>query len=56
MATGAIHLDRCYPDNGRRMKFMTQSSGYVMVRRPHAMPFVMAERKWINLPLWVEAG
>ncbi|MBB3927650.1 hypothetical protein GGR43_003383 [Sphingobium jiangsuense] len=27
-----------------------------MVRRPRAMPFVMPEKKWRNLPLWIDAG
>lgn len=43
-----IHVDR--KDRTGRIRFMVRSGGYVMVRRPHFMPFVLPERKWMNLP------
>lgn len=32
------------------IRYMTQSSGYVMVRRPHCMPFVLTLKDWAKLP------
>ena len=47
--SGVDHADR-YDEHGR-IRFMTRSDGYVMVRRPHCMPFVLAEKKWLSLSL-----
>jgi hypothetical protein len=30
------------------IKFMAQADGYVMVRRPRGMPFVLTANKWIS--------
>ena len=32
------------------IKYMTRSGGYVMARRPRAMPFVLSEKDWRKLP------
>jgi len=55
MTTGPIHADRCHESDGGKIRFMTRSGGYVMARRPRCTPFVMDEKKWLNLPLFVEA-
>lgn len=34
-----------------KITFMARSDGYVMCRRPHCMPFVLAEKEWTRLPL-----
>lgn len=34
-----------------RVRFMVRSGGYVMVRKPGAMPFVVSEKDWAKLPL-----
>lgn len=31
------------------IKLLARASGYVMVRRPRAMPFVLSEQKWSDL-------
>jgi hypothetical protein len=31
-------------------RYMAHADGYVMVRRPHCMPYVMAEKEWLALP------
>lgn len=36
-----------------RLRYMTRSGGYVMVRKPRAMPFVVSEKEWAKFPLWV---
>lgn len=38
------------------IRYVTRASGYVMVRRPHCIPFVMSERDWAKLPKTPEAG
>ena len=35
-----------------RLRFMCRSGGYVMVRKPRATPFVMAEKDWAKMPIW----
>lgn len=40
---------------GGLIKFMARSGGYVMVRRPRAMPFVITEREWCDLPELIDA-
>jgi hypothetical protein len=37
-------------DNGE-IRYMCRSGGYVMVRRPRAMPFVLSEKEWARLKL-----
>lgn len=49
-----IHRDRQHPSDGGRVRFMTTSGGYVMVRRPRCMPYVMAEKAWLQLPFFEE--
>jgi hypothetical protein len=41
--------DRSY--RGGRVKYMTHADGYVMARKPRAMPFVISEKEWRQLPL-----
>jgi hypothetical protein len=40
-----IRQDRTGP-----LRLMASAEGYVMVRRPGAMPFVIAEKDWLSLP------
>lgn len=40
--------DRSY--RGGRVKYMTHVDGYVMARKPRAMPFVISEKEWRHLP------
>lgn len=35
-----------------RIRFMARHSGYVMVRKPGAMPFVLTEKEWLGLALF----
>jgi hypothetical protein len=35
-----------------RMVLMARASGYVMVRKPGCVPFVMGEKDWLSMPLW----
>lgn len=35
-----------------RVSYMSHASGYVMVRRPGCIPFVLTEKEWLALPLW----
>lgn len=37
------------------IRYMTRSGGYVMVRRPRAIPFVLSEKQWARLPIKVKA-
>lgn len=37
-------------ESGMRLRFMTNAAGYVMVRHPSAMPFVLSEQEWQLLP------
>lgn len=41
---------RC-PERGK-LRLMATAEGYVMVRRPGCMPFVMAAKDWEKLPIW----
>lgn len=34
-----------------RITKMAEADNYVMVRRPHCMPFVLASKEWDALPL-----
>jgi len=43
-----INGDRA-PD---RLRYMTRSGGYVMVRKPRCCPFVLSEKEWAKLPLF----
>lgn len=36
-------------ENGR-LRYLAHADGYVMVRRPHAVPYVIRESKWRQLP------
>lgn len=53
-ANPPLYVDRAHPNDGGKLRYMTQSGGYVMVRRPRCMPFVMIEKKWRNLPAYQE--
>jgi hypothetical protein len=33
-----------------RLTPMARSRGYVMIRRPRAVPFVISEKDWLKLP------
>lgn len=44
------------PCLGDKIRFMARSGGYVMVRKPHCMPFVLSEKAWAKLPTWDEAA
>jgi hypothetical protein len=35
-----------------RIRYMARSGGYVMVRKPHCVPFVLTEKQWAKLPLF----
>lgn len=35
-----------------RIRYMARSGGYVMVRKPRAVPFVLSEKEWARLPLF----
>jgi hypothetical protein len=35
-----------------RVRLMARSGGYVMVRKPRAIPFVLSEKEWAKLPLF----
>lgn len=37
-------------DDGGKIRFMTRSDGYVMVRRPGCTPFVKTYAEWEALP------
>ena len=37
-------------DRFGRIDFMAAANGYVMVRRPGCIPFVMREKEWSDLP------
>jgi hypothetical protein len=34
------------------LKYMAHADGYVMVRRLRALPFVLSEKSWRDLPAW----
>lgn len=36
-------------DQWGRIRFMARASGYVMVRRPVARPYVLREKEWLQL-------
>lgn len=36
---------------GGPIRLMSKAEGYVMVRRPYAMAFVMCEKEWNALPI-----
>lgn len=36
-----------------RMRLMARAKGYIMVRKPGAMPFVLTEKEWAAMPLFV---
>lgn len=37
---------------GHQARYMAHADGYVMARLPGCMPFVIAEKEWIALPLY----
>lgn len=39
-----------------RIVLMARASGYVMVRKPGCMPFVMGEKEWLAMPLWQDGA
>ncbi len=36
-----------------RVRLMARSGGYVMVRKPRCTPFVLTEKAWAKLPLYL---
>lgn len=42
--------------DGGRVRLMVRSGGYVMVRRPGAMPFVLTEKEWARMPLFAPSS
>ena len=38
--------------DGGRVRLMARSGGYVMVRRPRCIPFVLTEKEWARMPLF----
>lgn len=43
-----LKQDRAY--RAGRVKYMTHAKGYVMVRKPGAVPFVLSQKEWLALP------
>lgn len=41
-------------DRAGKITLMVRESGYVMVRRPRAIPFVMSEKDWDDEAAWAE--
>jgi hypothetical protein len=37
-----------------RITYIAHAKGYVMARRPRAVPFVITEKLWNSFPLWDE--
>jgi hypothetical protein len=35
-----------------RLVYLAHGKGYVMCRRPGAMPFVVTEKLWLSFPPW----
>ena len=50
------HQDRAHPTDGGKVRFMVRSGGYVMCRRPRAMPYVVTEKEWRALPVFDQAS
>ena len=44
-------MKRARRDDFGPVNYMADANGYVMVRRPGSVPFVLAERKWLELEL-----
>lgn len=49
MSKAAIETAPKYDRIGK-ITYMVRSGGYVMVRRPYNMPFIMTEKEWGKLP------
>ncbi len=52
--TGLDKRERVRPGDkfmGGRLRYMAHAKGYVMVRRPGCIPFVMDEKDWLALPI-----
>lgn len=43
---------RCHPLDDGPVIVMAEADGYVMVRRPGRMPFVVSRRKFDQWPIW----
>jgi hypothetical protein len=43
---------RKHPSDGGIVRVMARSGGYVMVRRPRCIPFVLSEKQWMKLELF----
>lgn len=35
-----------------RVTYMAHGKGYVMIRHPGCIPFVVTEKEWLAFPLW----
>jgi hypothetical protein len=44
-----VDIRPAYDAHGKIVHMVT-SGGYVMVKRPHAMPFVLSLKEWAKLP------
>lgn len=38
--------------NRSRLTYMAHAKGYVMVRRPGCIPFVISEKLWLSFPVF----
>lgn len=44
-----VNTAPAYDEHGQ-IRFMCESGGYVMVRRPRYIPFVLTLKEWAKLP------
>lgn len=42
--------------SGGVVRFMAAAEGYVMVRRPRCIPFIVGINEWNSWPLYTEPG
>lgn len=43
-------------DRDRKSVLMGSADGYVMVRRPGCMPYILPEKTWLQLPLFIDGA
>lgn len=55
MATKAKILGNRRRDHIGQLRLMAGTEGYVMVRRPGCMPFVITAKEWEKLPIFENA-
>jgi hypothetical protein len=39
-----------------KITYLAHGKGYVMVRKPGCIPFVITEKQWLEFELWSEQG